>query len=155
MRPRRITLVRFRGLSFCLYQHAGYGIVLWVEKTKRSSSAMRRLSISAGVVAAPAAIALGSRVSPYSSCRAFSASTRPSVKMISQSPGASVTVADSYFAAVIIVDQIDVEAGQNNANCSSSTCTRPSLADIVPRGSPRGMPYFWRKRAMSWATRLP
>jgi hypothetical protein len=99
MRPRRITLVSFRGLSFCLYQHAGYVIVLWVETTKRSSSAMSRLSISAGVVAAPAAIVLGSRVSPYSSWRAFSASTRPSVKMFSQSPGASVTVADSYFAS--------------------------------------------------------
>jgi hypothetical protein len=60
-----------------------------------------------------------------------------------------------HGSAVIIVDQIDVEAGQNNANCSSSTCTRPVLADIAPRGSPRGMPYFWRKRAMSWATRLP
>jgi hypothetical protein len=52
-----------------------------------------------GSGAGGAAIALGSRVSPYSSWRAFSASTRPSVKMISQSPGASVTVADSYFAS--------------------------------------------------------
>ena len=52
-----------------------------------------------GVADTPASSALSRRVSPYSSWRAFSASTKPSVKMMSQSPGASVRLADSYFAS--------------------------------------------------------
>src|ERR1700688_2172627 len=73
-----------------------------VSPTNASRSLIRRRSISSGVAEVPAFSTLRIRYSPYSSPVLFMASTSPSVKIASQSPGSSVTVPDSYGASALI-----------------------------------------------------
>src|SRR5664279_3545392 len=65
---------------------------------KRVRSIRMLFNSAAGVSITPECSMVISRSSPYSCCALFSASTTPSVKTASQSPGCSVTVPDSKGA---------------------------------------------------------